>query len=87
MSEVTATFFTRPGARSSAASDLAVKRTRLEEILTGLGRVLIAYSGGVDSAVLLAEAHRVLGNRACGVIARSPSLPERELADALSLAR
>lgn len=87
MSEVTATFFTRPGAQSSAARDLAVKRTRLEEILNGLGRVLIAYSGGVDSAVLLAEAHRVLGNRACGVIARSPSLPERELADALSVAR
>jgi len=84
---VTATFFPRPGASSSAAQDLPVKRARLEGILNGLGRVLIAYSGGVDSAVLLAEAHRVLGSRACGVIARSPSLPERELADALSVAR
>ena len=84
---VTATFFPRPGPSSSAAQDLPVKRARLEGILNGLGRVLIAYSGGVDSAVLLAEAHRVLGSRACGVIARSPSLPERELADALSVAR
>ena len=62
------------------------KRDRLEEILRDLGRVLVAYSGGVDSAVLLAESHRVLGDRACGVIARSPSLPEAELDQALGLA-
>ncbi|HZE19046.1 MAG TPA: ATP-dependent sacrificial sulfur transferase LarE, partial [Candidatus Angelobacter sp.] len=81
------TFFTpaRPG--STLAKELEQKRARLEEILRGLGRVLIAYSGGVDSAVLLAESHRVLGDRACGVIAQSPSLPEAELLDALSLAR
>src|SRR5258708_10890168 len=70
--------------RSSA---LEPKRARLEEILNGLGRVLIAYSGGVDSAVLLAESHRVLGGRAQGIIARSPSLPDAELTQALSLAR
>jgi len=87
MTEVSATFFT-PARRGSALSkELEEKRARLEEILRGLGRVLIAYSGGVDSAVLLAESHRVLGDRACGVIAQSPSLPETELLDALSLAR
>jgi uncharacterized protein len=77
------------GAPASFFSSRSVetKRARLEEILRGLGRVLIAYSGGVDSAVLLAEAHRVLGDRACGVIAWSPSLPEAELDQALSLAR
>jgi pyridinium-3,5-biscarboxylic acid mononucleotide sulfurtransferase len=68
-------------------STLESKRARLEELLRGLGRVLIAYSGGVDSAVLLAEAHRVLGEGACGVIAVSPSLPESELQQALALAR
>jgi uncharacterized protein len=47
----------------------------------------VAYSGGVDSALLLAEASRVLGADACGVIADSPSLPRAELADALALAR
>ncbi|HEY2924801.1 MAG TPA: ATP-dependent sacrificial sulfur transferase LarE [Candidatus Eisenbacteria bacterium] len=86
MSEVSATLFTRSGSGSAAASDLAAKRARLEEILRGLGRVLVAYSGGVDSAVLLVESHRVLGDRACGVIAQSPSLPQAELLAALSLA-
>ncbi|HEX8296311.1 MAG TPA: ATP-dependent sacrificial sulfur transferase LarE [Chthoniobacteraceae bacterium] len=48
--------------------------------------LLIAYSGGVDSAYLLAEAHRTLGFQALGVIADSPSLPRQALADALHLA-
>lgn len=87
MSEVSATFFSRSDLGSAAASGLAEKRARLEEILRGLGRVLIAYSGGVDSAVLLVESHRVLGDRACGVIAQSPSLPQAELLAALALAR
>ena len=86
MSEGSAMFFSRSGSRSTIPDDLAAKRARLEQILRGLGRVLIAYSGGVDSAVLLAEAHRVLGGRACGVIAQSPSLPASELTAALSLA-
>jgi uncharacterized protein len=87
VSETRAAFFTRSGSRSTVPDDLEAKRACLEGILRGLGRVLIAYSGGVDSAVLLAEAHRVLGERACGVIAQSPSLPAAELAQALALAR
>lgn len=87
MTEASATFFSRTGSRSTLPDDLLAKRARLEEILRGLGRVLIAYSGGVDSAVLLAESHRVLGDRACGVIAQSPSLPAAELQAALALAR
>ena len=86
MSEARAAFFSRSGARSTVPDDLEAKRARLEEILRGLGRVLIAYSGGVDSAVLLTESHRVLGDRACGVIAQSPSLPAAELEQALALA-
>ena len=49
--------------------------------------LLVAYSGGVDSAYLLAEAHRALGSRVLGVIADSASLPRQALADALALAR
>ena len=60
------------------------------DILTGIlqrhAPLLIAYSGGVDSAFLLAAAHRTLGDKSVGVIADSPSLPRQALADALTLA-
>ncbi|HET9951009.1 MAG TPA: ATP-dependent sacrificial sulfur transferase LarE [Candidatus Eisenbacteria bacterium] len=65
---------------------IAKKRARLAEILGGMGRTLVAYSGGVDSAYLLAEAHRALGAGALGIVARSPSLPAAELAEALAVA-
>jgi uncharacterized protein len=48
--------------------------------------LVIAYSGGVDSAYLLAEAHATLGDQVLGVIADSASLPRQALADALALA-
>ncbi len=63
------------------------RAARLMEILDSFPRVLIAYSGGVDSACLLRAAHERLGPRALGVIADSPSLPRTELAAALKLAR
>jgi uncharacterized protein len=46
----------------------------------------VAYSGGVDSVFLARVAHDVLGDRALAVIADSPSLPRRELQEALALA-
>jgi uncharacterized protein len=64
-----------------------MKRTRLREILAAHAPLVIAYSGGVDSTLLLAEAHRTLGDRALGVIADSPSLPRSALAEALAVAR
>lgn len=62
------------------------KRERLASLLGGMGRTLVAYSGGVDSSFLLAESHRALGSGVLGVIAKSPSLPEAELSQALHLA-
>ncbi len=68
------------------AGPLQGKRELLASILAGLGRTLVAYSGGVDSTLLLWEARRALGEGACGVIADSPSLPRAELVSALDLA-
>jgi uncharacterized protein len=62
------------------------KLEQLRAQLRAHAPLVIAYSGGVDSAYLLAEAHRTLGERALGVIADSPSLPRQALADALALA-
>ena len=59
----------------------------LLKCLRGHSPLVIAYSGGVDSAYLLAAAHAELGEKMLGVIADSPSLPRRALADALALAR
>lgn len=73
-------------AQAPSKALLLEKRALLESVLRGLGRTLVAYSGGVDSAYLLAEAHRVLGDQALGIVARSPSLPEAELEGALALA-
>ena len=70
----------------SFAPDLGGKTEALEAILGANAPLLIAFSGGVDSACLLAFAHRTLGNRMRGVIADSPSLPRQSLADALALA-
>ena len=60
----------------------------LEAHLTTLGRVLLGYSGGVDSALLAVAARRVLGpERFLAVIGRSASYPEAQYANALDLAR
>jgi pyridinium-3,5-biscarboxylic acid mononucleotide sulfurtransferase len=68
-------------------SELEQKREALNSVLQGLGRTLIAYSGGVDSAFLAYSARQVLGRDMLAVIADSPSLARTQLADALSFAR
>jgi uncharacterized protein len=67
--------------------ELLAKQTVLEETLAGYGAVVVAFSGGVDSAFLSAVAHEVLGAGALAVTAVSPSLARREREGAESLAR
>jgi pyridinium-3,5-biscarboxylic acid mononucleotide sulfurtransferase len=63
------------------------KLTQLRKTMHELGSVVVAYSGGLDSAFVLAVAHDVLGDQALGLTAWSPSVPERERRDAEQIAR
>ena len=62
------------------------KERALRENLSSLGAVVVAYSGGVDSAYLACVAHQTLGKRALAVTADSPSYPERHRQMALQIA-
>jgi uncharacterized protein len=66
--------------------DLSIKREALYSRLKGLGRTLVAYSGGVDSAYLAWAAHEALGNNMLAVMADSPSLARAQMRDALAFA-
>jgi pyridinium-3,5-biscarboxylic acid mononucleotide sulfurtransferase len=72
---------------SVAGTSVEAKRELLQASLSKLGRTLVAYSGGVDSAYLAWAAYQALGNNMLAVIADSPSLARTQLADAIAFAR
>jgi uncharacterized protein len=71
----------------STAPTLDQKAEHLRQILASHGSLLVAYSGGVDSAFLAWMAHQVLGSQMRAVIADSASLARTHLEDALAFAR
>ena len=70
-----------------ASEALNAKSLRLYKSLRSLGRVLVAYSGGVDSAFLAWAAHRELGAEMMAVLADSPSLARSQMHDAVAFAQ
>ena len=69
------------------ASELDTKRDHLLGILRGMGRVAVAFSGGIDSTVVAKAAFVALGDKAIAITAESPSVPRAEIAEAQQLAR
>jgi uncharacterized protein len=67
-------------------NELKTKYALLQSILSDMGSALIAFSGGVDSTLLLKVAHDQLGERACAITATSPTYPESEFREAVTLA-
>jgi uncharacterized protein len=69
------------------AASLAQKQEKLFSILAGMRRVIVAYSGGTDSAYLAWAAHRALGRDAIAITADSASIPDSHKRDAEAFAR
>lgn len=68
-------------------NNIDLKMQKLREILIGMEKVAVAFSGGVDSTFLLAAAAEVLHDNVIAITAMSPAFPERELSEAADFAK
>jgi len=71
----------------AVTNNLDSKRAQLQARLSKMGRILVAYSGGVDSAYLACAAYQALGKNMLAIIADSPSLARTQLSDAIAFAQ
>jgi len=69
------------------APSLELKVEKVHQMLRSMEKAIVAYSGGIDSTLVLKMAHDVLGENALGITAISASMPEREQEESISIAR
>ncbi len=73
--------------QAAREESVAAKHQALRELIAGMERVIVAFSGGVDSTLVLKVAYDVLGENALGATAASPSLARSEREETANLAR
>jgi len=76
-----------PDNKDIISEELQMKLDKLKKYIADLGSLAVGFSGGVDSSLLLAVAHEVLGERLIAVTGADASVPEREVNEAIAFCK